>query len=464
MATIKLNLDDQVQKNKDDIQWIKEYEGTLNQFGLRIIEEVEYNDAPPSGTAAEGTFYVKRTAVGGTYSYTIYIYGTYLELEGWYANGTVGFSAIFKAKYVSPITELETWEYGDTVAVKLPNGSGDADDQHYLFTFTRASGTHLYDYMFNIGTFPMAGPKGDTGAQGPTGETGATGATGADGTDGTCIYPTKTITELKPIATVINVANIDVPANQELKVGDIIIGPITTYSGIEAQFMFTITSIGVSTANISVISNHYIQRGPQGETGPQGSIVEASATGTSTTEAGYITIDDVEYKLVAAASIYTAGTGIDITNNVVSADTDVLATQDYVDQAVTGLVATSEMEDYAVPLMTPTSIYDAVYASDMSGEAKLINISNVDIASNSIVQRTSTGQIICNTPSSGDDAVNKTYVDDEVGGLATTVVQRYTVQTTAPSAAILDGGIHIVVLSSEPATKYNGYIYLISEA
>lgn len=38
-----------------------------------------------------------------------------------------------------------------------------------------------------------------------------------------------------------------------------------------------------------------------------------------------------------------------------------------------------------------------------------------------------------------------------------------TMQTTAPTSAITDGGVHIVSLSEEPATKYSGYIYLIAE-
>ena len=38
-----------------------------------------------------------------------------------------------------------------------------------------------------------------------------------------------------------------------------------------------------------------------------------------------------------------------------------------------------------------------------------------------------------------------------------------TYQTTAPTAAIADNGVHIVYLSSEPATKYAGYIYMIAE-
>lgn len=37
-------------------------------------------------------------------------------------------------------------------------------------------------------------------------------------------------------------------------------------------------------------------------------------------------------------------------------------------------------------------------------------------------------------------------------------------QTTAPTSEMRDGGIHIVYLESEPETKYYGYIYLIKEA
>ena len=36
--------------------------------------------------------------------------------------------------------------------------------------------------------------------------------------------------------------------------------------------------------------------------------------------------------------------------------------------------------------------------------------------------------------------------------------------TTAPSADNTSGNLKIVVLSSEPATKYNGYIYFITES
>ena len=44
------------------------------------------------------------------------------------------------------------------------------------------------------------------------------------------------------------------------------------------------------------------------------------------------------------------------------------------------------------------------------------------------------------------------------------VASKYTYQTTAPTAAISDDGVHIVYLSSEPSTKYAGYIYMIAES
>lgn len=48
--------------------------------------------------------------------------------------------------------------------------------------------------------------------------------------------------------------------------------------------------------------------------------VSVSNTGTSTNEVSYITVDDTEYKIAGGGgSSYTAGTNIDITNNVISA-------------------------------------------------------------------------------------------------------------------------------------------------
>ena len=48
------------------------------------------------------------------------------------------------------------WEYGDAYAVGVTS-------PYSLYILTRANGTHTEDYWFNIGQFPLQGPKGDAG-------------------------------------------------------------------------------------------------------------------------------------------------------------------------------------------------------------------------------------------------------------------------------------------------------------
>ena len=104
------NLEEQVEKNKNDILYMLEEEGVLNEFGIRIVGEADASGDLPNPTTYKGEF-GDAYAVGTQTPYTIYI-------------------------------------------------------------FTRANGTHLTNYWFNIGKFPLAGPTGATGATGPTGPTG----------------------------------------------------------------------------------------------------------------------------------------------------------------------------------------------------------------------------------------------------------------------------------------------------
>lgn len=108
------NLQEQVLKNMDDIRYILEEEGVLNEFGIKVVGQVEAIADLPS-------------------------------------------VAEYKAAH-------SDWGYGDAYAV--------GDEAPYeLYILTRANGTHASDYWFEIGEFPVAGP------QGPQGATGATGAT-----------------------------------------------------------------------------------------------------------------------------------------------------------------------------------------------------------------------------------------------------------------------------------------------
>lgn len=114
------NLQEQVEKNMDDIKFILEEEGVLNEFGIKVVGEVAtLADLP---TVEE-----------------------YKE-------------------------EHEDWAYGDTFAIGT-------EAPYLLRTLTRKNDGHASDYWFNIGTFPLPGPEGPEGPQGEQGEVGPTALT-----------------------------------------------------------------------------------------------------------------------------------------------------------------------------------------------------------------------------------------------------------------------------------------------
>lgn len=116
------NLEEQVEKNKDDILFILEQEGVLNQFGIKVVGQID--------TAAS-----------------------------------------------LPAPAIYAGDYGDAYAVGTVT-------PYDLYIWTRANGTHPSDYWFNIGKFPVPGPAGKDGAQGPQGERGLTGPQGIQGIPG----------------------------------------------------------------------------------------------------------------------------------------------------------------------------------------------------------------------------------------------------------------------------------------
>ena len=116
------NLEEQVEKNKDDILFILEQEGVLNQFGIKVVGQID--------TAAS-----------------------------------------------LPAPSIYAGDYGDAYAVGTVT-------PYDLYIWTRANGTHSSDYWFNIGKFPVPGPAGKDGATGPQGERGLTGPQGIQGIPG----------------------------------------------------------------------------------------------------------------------------------------------------------------------------------------------------------------------------------------------------------------------------------------
>ena len=128
-----LNLEKQVQKNKEDIEYIINEEGALNQFGLRVVGQVEtISDMP-----------------------TIQAY-----------------------KQSNP-----NWEYGDAFMVGASKEEATVVDvdNATLLVLTRANTVYPNDFWMNLGKFPKPGP---VGPQGPQGEQGIQGEHGLDVTSG----------------------------------------------------------------------------------------------------------------------------------------------------------------------------------------------------------------------------------------------------------------------------------------
>lgn len=116
------NLMEQVAKNQQDILYILEEEGVLNQFGVKVVNEVPTDADLPDPLTYEG-------------------------------------------------------EYGDAILV----GTTQPFD---MYIFTRPFGAETANQWFNIGQFPLPGPQGPTGPQGPKGDKGDKGDTGPQGPTG----------------------------------------------------------------------------------------------------------------------------------------------------------------------------------------------------------------------------------------------------------------------------------------
>lgn len=205
------NLEEQVRQNQKDIKYILEEEGVLNEFGIKVVGQVNSQTNLPDPDSYEG-------------------------------------------------------EYGDAYAVG-------AATPYELYIYTRQFSGHTGPQWFNIGTFPLAGPKGDQGIQGPIGLTGL-------------MYGTQYNTNVsKPSQNQI-VTLSSSGFNRTPQTGDSIIfvyNYTNNATGEKNSYLTTAKykSIAGTTVNVRISSFQEIQGpkgdqgiqgipGPQGETGPQG--------------------------------------------------------------------------------------------------------------------------------------------------------------------------------------------------
>lgn len=298
------NLEEQVEKNKSDIEYIKNEQGVLNQFGIKVLGQYDSQSLLPS-------------------------VDTYKQ-------------------------ENPNWEYGDTFAIGT-------QPPYDLFVLTRANLDIPNDYWFDIGDFPLAGPQGPEGPQGPQGLQGPTGAQGIQGATGLqgiagpqgpmgVQGPTGPRGETGPqgpsgegfkiIGVLTSTSQLPTPSEENRNEGYLV-----TIDGINHMYLVTgsDTLVWTDCGPIEGIQGPQGPVGPQGPSGPQGIQGIQGQTGAQGNQGpagqnAYITINGTQYNNVNVDSVATSGSSNLITSG-----------------AVYNSVETLNQKTLKLPMSTPTS-------------------------------------------------------------------------------------------------------------
>ena len=485
--TVELrNLQEQVQKNKEDIEYIINEEGALNQFGLRVVGQVEDIDNMP----------------------TIQAY-----------------------KESNP-----KWEYGDAFMVGKSTAEATVVDidNATLLVLTRANTVYPNDFWMNLGKFPKPGPVGPVGPKGEQGIQGVKGIGVLSGSsDPTASAPATT--------TYINATTGDVfvySGQKWDKIGNIkgatgSIGPVGPKGstgpigpkgatgpqgprGIGVNILGTLTStsqlpnpttVGKDSAYIipaDGVNHLWVIEGTTnlvwtdfgtaglGEKGDKGD----DGVGIDTMTDLDLTYGNatVDYNTTNGMTVngqarftYGGGTTKDVTMDmeipIVAGEGITVGKKASEEKVEVKLDKTFTDGKYVPKTNTPWRLY----VTDGSGNQSTVNYTYL-ADWNAIVQRDAGGRAKVNTPLSDNDIANKAYVDDHFAPLLTTDNPNYpyfyTVygsdapvliggsQGTAPNTvAVRDAGGHINVATpttiSHATTKayvdgLHHYVHIIS--
>lgn len=163
------NLQEQVEKNKKDIEAWSSIEVTLNNFGIKVLGRVDYVSDIPEATYEYGDAYL----VGLDEPFNIYIYTRTDGDVGMFINmgplnivgqeGPEGPQGPAGKDGYAPVVR-----YGNG----LPNVE-DTDKKGYMYIDQQTSRLYTFDNGWNF-VINMQGPKGDQGNQGIQGATGTT--------------------------------------------------------------------------------------------------------------------------------------------------------------------------------------------------------------------------------------------------------------------------------------------------
>lgn len=201
------NLKEQVAKNQEDIKYILEEEGVLNEFGIKVIGQVETADDLPDASTYTGE-YGDAYAVGTETPYDLYIYTR--EFSGtsgphWFSIGQFPVQGPTGATGATGATGPQgqrgsMWFYGTTVPTSATLSGVEVGDYYICTAPVTGSLISGYVYYFNgsswTRTGSILGPQGPQGIQGIQGEQGEQGIQGLQGPQGEAGKPFTIIGEL----------------------------------------------------------------------------------------------------------------------------------------------------------------------------------------------------------------------------------------------------------------------------
>ena len=261
------NLQEQVEANMDSINWILEQKAALNEFGIKVVYQGPILDTLPDPETYDVGDIVY-AYIEGPGDYMIRICAENDGVKYW-----TGSIDVYKELYPE-------WEYGDALVF----GS---TAPYHLFVLTRDNATHASDFFFDLGLFPLAGPRGPQGEQGPIGPQGEQGAKGDTGNTGPRGIQGETgpqgepgpqgmfatgdeITDDSSEEQAIAFADIIHDQDSDIRVGCIIYSTASGYEG-NAMVIEQIDETAVGTAAVgSYFMNIKGPQGAQGETGATG--------------------------------------------------------------------------------------------------------------------------------------------------------------------------------------------------
>lgn len=262
------NLEEQVKRNQEDIKYILEEEGVLNQFGIKVIGQVDTQGELPDASTYEGE-YGDAYAVGTQPPYEMYVYTREFSGETgpqWFNIGEFPSPSTVPgpAGAVGPTGPTgmrgSTWSTGT-----FPSMSGREENDMFLNTSTgdvlqlqkSSSGGTVgglsWITVTNIrGPQGIQGPQGIVGPQGPQGVQGPKGETGPAGQAFVIVATVPNENQLPDPSTI--------PDNQAYLVG-------TDDTGYDLYVQLQGSS---EWQNVGKVEGVVGPQGPQGIQGPQG--------------------------------------------------------------------------------------------------------------------------------------------------------------------------------------------------